>query len=49
MMSYKREDVFKNGWLNVEHLYETHGWKVEYDKPAYNEDYPATFKFIERK
>jgi hypothetical protein len=48
-MTHSRDDVFKNGWLNIETLYESYGWKVEYDKPAYNETYPATFKFTERK
>jgi hypothetical protein len=34
-----------NKWLNVEAAYEAVGWKVEYDKPAYNESYPAKFIF----
>lgn len=38
-------DVFSKGWLNVEEAYEDVGWTVRYDKPAYNEDYPATFQF----
>jgi len=37
--------IFDNGWLNVEELYQTEGWKVTYDKPAYNESYAATFEF----
>lgn len=36
---------FKNDWLNVESAYEAIGWTVDYDKPAYNETYPATFTF----
>ena len=40
-----RDQVFANRWLDVESLYERHGWTVAYDKPAYNEDYPATFTF----
>jgi hypothetical protein len=44
-----RQKIFDCGWLNVENLYENYGWVVTYDKPAYNEDYPATFKFTERK
>ncbi len=32
-------------WLNVEELYRAQGWTVTYDKPGYNESYPATFTF----
>jgi hypothetical protein len=32
-------------WLNVETMYENVGWKVVYDKPAYNESYDSTFTF----
>lgn len=42
------EDLFKNHWLDVEDIYREVGWKVEYDKPGYNESYPATFKFLRR-
>lgn len=38
-------EIFDRGWLNVEGVYRASGWKVEYDKPGYNEDYPATFTF----
>lgn len=40
-----REDVFKNRWLDVEAVYRKAGWKVEYDKPGYNETYEASFSF----
>lgn len=40
-----RKAIFKRGWLNVEAYYEDAGWKVEYDKPAYDETYPARFTF----
>ena len=36
------QSIFKTGWLDIEEIYREAGWKVEYDKPAYNE---ATFKF----
>ena len=39
------EDVFARHYLEVEDLYRKSGWVVEYDKPAYNESYPATFTF----
>ena len=37
--------VYDNRWLDVEAVYERSGWKVEYDKPGFNEDYPARFTF----
>lgn len=40
-----RNTVYQNGWLDVEDAYEEAGWDVKYDKPAYNESYPATFRF----
>lgn len=40
-----RQKIFENGWLNVEEIFQDAGWEVTYDKPAYNESYPATFKF----
>lgn len=40
-----RNDIFEKHWLDVEDVYRADGWKVEYNKPAYNEDYPATFTF----
>ena len=48
-MKVTRERVFANqSWLNVEPLYEVAGWMVEYDRPAYNESYPATFRFTSK-
>jgi hypothetical protein len=38
--------IFEKGLLDVETVYERAGWKVTYDKPAYNETYPATFRFV---
>lgn len=39
---------FDRSWLDFEPIYENVGWKVTYDKPGYNESYPATFEFEER-
>jgi hypothetical protein len=39
------QGIFDNHWLDVEKVYQKAGWKVEYDKPGYNESYEATFKF----
>ena len=41
----KRQDIFDNHWLDVEDLYRKNGWKVDYDKPGYNESYNAYFVF----
>lgn len=41
----KRQAVFQNRWLDVEYVYRANGWKVEYDRPGYNETYPSTFRF----
>ena len=38
-------DIFRTGWLDIEPAYREAGWKVEYDKPAYYEDYEASFTF----
>lgn len=40
-----REQVFSEGWMDFEPVFERAGWKVTYDKPGYNESYPATFDF----
>jgi hypothetical protein len=37
--------IYAEHMLDVEDAYRALGWKVEYDKPAYNESYAATFKF----
>ncbi len=42
---HDRQDVFDKGYLNFEEAYRAQGWKVEYDKPAYNESYRAHFIF----
>jgi hypothetical protein len=45
MVKAARQEIFNKGWLNVEETYRAVGWKVEYDKPGYNESYQASFKF----
>lgn len=42
---FRRTDLFDRGWLNVEEIYRSAGWKVEYDKPGYNETYQAYYVF----
>mgnify|MGYP001258179063 CR=1 FL=1 len=40
-----REKIYENHWLDFEDIYRKAGWSVEYDRPGYNESYPATFTF----
>lgn len=40
-----RQQIFDEHYLDVEGLFEKAGWEVEYDKPAYCEDYDANFTF----
>lgn len=42
---YERSMVFSKGWLDFEPLFNTFGWKVTYDKPAYYESYKAFYTF----
>lgn len=50
LMNLEKDDiVYEKGWLNVEDVYRKAGWKVEYDKPAYNETYNAYFVFSKKR
>ncbi len=49
MVSKGLKNIFNNGWLNVEEVYEKAGWKVEYDSPGYNESYSASFTFTAKR
>lgn len=40
---------FQQKWLDIELPYRAAGWKVTYDKPAYNETGRAYFEFSEAK
>jgi hypothetical protein len=40
-----RQEIFDKGYLNVEEVYRAEGWRVEYDKPGFNETYDASFEF----
>ena len=44
-----RDKLYENHWLDFEDIYRKAGWSVDYDKPAYNESYPATFTFKKKK
>lgn len=43
--SLTSEQLYKHHWLDVEPLYRKAGWKVDYDKPGYNETYEPSWIF----
>jgi hypothetical protein len=43
--SYTRKQIFDEKMLDFEELYRKNGWSVEYDKPAYSENYAPKFIF----
>ncbi len=44
-MKVTNDELFYNGWMDVEPIFRKAGWKVTYDKPAYNESYEPSFQF----
>lgn len=45
-----KQQIFDNGWLDVEPLYQKAGWKVRYEKPCYGDaDFDAFFEFVSPK
>lgn len=44
-----RSLIINRGWLDIEEVYRSRGWRVRYDKPGYSESYAATFTFTRRK
>ena len=47
--TYSRQEIYDNKWMDFERVYSDNGWKVDYDKPAYNENYAAFFIFSPKK
>jgi hypothetical protein len=43
--SYLRDQIFGEKMLDFEEIYRKNGWSVEYDKPAYSENYAPKFIF----
>lgn len=43
-----RSDIFSKNYLDIEDIFRKAGWKVVYDKPAYNENYEAFWKFSKK-
>jgi hypothetical protein len=44
-----RDMIFKEHYLEVEHSYQLAGWKVEFDRPGYNETYDSVYRFYKKK
>jgi hypothetical protein len=42
---HERSAIYENRWLDIETYYKKAGWRVHYDKPAYNESYAPFFVF----
>jgi hypothetical protein len=40
-----RNEIFQRGYLNFEQIYRQVGWKVETDRPGYNETYSTVYTF----
>ena len=47
-LDVSRAQVFATGWLDIEDIFRAVGWRVDYDKPGYNEDYAASFTFTKK-
>lgn len=39
------QEIYKRKYLDFEKLFQTYGWTVTYDGPAYNESYEPYFMF----
>ena len=39
------DTIYARKFMDFEDVFRAAGWKVVYDKPSYNEDYEANFKF----
>jgi hypothetical protein len=46
--SYHAQDIYDNGYLDVEDTFRKASWKVVYDKPGYCESYEANFTFTRK-
>jgi hypothetical protein len=42
----ERQEIFKRKYLDFERLFQSYGWSVTHDGPAYNETYKPYFMFV---
>lgn len=47
--SLKSDQLYDNGWMDVEPIYRREGWSVEFEKPGYCESGEAMFTFKKRR
>lgn len=47
-LGISREKVYLLGYMDIEPIYKESGWIVDYDQPAYCENYEATYKFSKK-
>ena len=45
IMSISYEQAKQKGWFDLEDIFRDKGWKVEFDRPGYNESYSPKFTF----
>lgn len=48
-LNLKRQQIFDEGYLEIESVYNKAGWVVTYDGPGYNESYEPVFIFAPKK
>lgn len=48
METQRRETTFDTRHLNICSLFDSVGWRVDYDKPAYYEGYEPSFTFYKK-
>lgn len=48
-LKMEKGQQFEDGELDIEPIFRKAGWKVDFDRPGYNETYPATFEFTKRR
>ncbi len=48
--SISRDEIYQNHWLDVEDIYRSEGWEVEYDKPVAwgGENFEAYYRFTKK-
>lgn len=44
-----KDKIFDEKYMDFESIFEKSGWKVTYDKPAYNENYDVYFEFEKKE
>lgn len=48
VMETNQNEIENKGWLDLEHIFISRGWKVVFDKSPYNENYSSCYKFTSR-